>query len=305
MLRRTGLKYESHQWQSRASAFADWDGLSAEVRLHDDTEVPGFVQPDLEVAVAINGTAVVTCHSAGKAHERIARPGTIWICPPGTDVDSVRSRGGSLEVLHLYLSHDLMVRGGLDDFGVVEGAGRIAQVGGVQDPLIEQIARTVHTELTNGKPASRVLISALGLALAARLVQAYVGGRATELGQTEQLGGLSRRRIEQVIHYISSNLQGEITIEGLAAVACLSRFHFARAFKVSTGQSPHQFVAAMRMDRAKELLVNRAVGDVADVLHFSSTRNFVRAFRRVVGQTPGEFVSGLRHDQPPLDRADR
>jgi AraC family transcriptional regulator len=77
----------------------------------------------------------------------------------------------------------------------------------------------------------------------------------------------------------------------MASEACLSRFHFARAFKASTGQAPHQYVSAERLERAKSLLIqgDRSLLDIALSLNFSSQSNFTRAFRRIVGQTPGQF----------------
>src|SRR6266853_438141 len=73
----------------------------------------------------------------------------------------------------------------------------------------------------------------------------------------EQLShqGLDRRRLTRVREYIAANLEGDLTIAQLANVACLSRFHFARAFKTAVGQPPHQYVSAHRLERAKEMLM--------------------------------------------------
>ena len=88
-----------------------------------------------------------------------------------------------------------------------------------------------------------------------------------------------------------ANLEGDLTIDHLASIACLSRFHFARAFKAAIGQSPHQYVSAKRLERAKALLVrgDESLVDIALALNFSSQANFTRAFRHVTGRTPGQF----------------
>ena len=103
--------------------------------------------------------------------------------------------------------------------------------------------------------------------------------------------GLDRRRLTRVREYIAANLEGDLTIAQLAKVACLSRFHFARAFKAAVGQSPHQYVSARRLEHAKEMLMrgDQPLLDIAIALNFSSQANFTRAFRVGTGMTPGRF----------------
>src|ERR1700722_2794991 len=100
-----------------------------------------------------------------------------------------------------------------------------------------------------------------------------------------------RRRLTRVREYIAANLEGDLTIAQLAKVACLSRFHFARAFKTAVGQPPHQYVNAHRLERAKEMLMrgDQSLLDIAIALNFSSQANFTRAFRLGTGMTPGQF----------------
>jgi AraC family transcriptional regulator len=71
----------------------------------------------------------------------------------------------------------------------------------------------------------------------------------------------------------------------------LSRFHFARAFKAAVGQSPHQYVSAQRLERAKEMPTrgDQSLLDITVALSFSSQANFTRAFRVGAGMTPGQF----------------
>jgi AraC family transcriptional regulator len=68
------------------------------------------------------------------------------------------------------------------------------------------------------------------------------------------------------------------------------------AFKAAIGQSPHQYVSAKRLDRAKALLIrgDEPLVDIALALKFSCQANFTRAFRQVTGQTPGQFRAEFR-----------
>ena len=97
---------------------------------------------------------------------------------------------------------------------------------------------------------------------------------------------------------ISSMLElgSDITVADLAEVACLSRFHFLRAFKVATGVTPHRYLSDLRLDHAKALLRQGdiSLGDLAQACRFTSQANFSRAFRRAVGMSPGAYRRAMR-----------
>lgn len=103
--------------------------------------------------------------------------------------------------------------------------------------------------------------------------------------------GLDRRRLFRVLDYVEANLEGDLTLDRMASIACLSRFHFARAFKQAVGQSPHRYVSARRLERAKALLIDgdRPLVDIALALSFSGQANFTRAFTQATGLAPGQF----------------
>jgi AraC family transcriptional regulator len=69
-----------------------------------------------------------------------------------------------------------------------------------------------------------------------------------------------------------------LTIARLAAVACLSRFHFSRAFKAAVGRSPHHYVSAKRLELAQQLLEkgDQPLAHIALTLKFSCQANFNR-----------------------------
>src|SRR5262245_16533682 len=61
--------------------------------------------------------------------------------------------------------------------------------------------------------------------------------------------------VERVREYIDRHYASPLTVPRLAKRAGLSTFHFIRAFHATTGQTPHQYVRARRIERAKELLI--------------------------------------------------
>jgi AraC family transcriptional regulator len=109
--------------------------------------------------------------------------------------------------------------------------------------------------------------------------------------------GLPGRALAQAFEFMEFNLSRRLTLGDIAEAACVSRFHFARLFRVSTGHSPMQYLAKLRIERAKALLSGGgdSVCTIADALGFCDQSHFTRVFRRSVGMTPGQFAASARH----------
>ena len=90
--------------------------------------------------------------------------------------------------------------------------------------------------------------------------------------------------------YIEQNLEHNVSLTALAEVAGVSLYHFAKAFKQSTGATPHQYVLRRKIDRAKELLsAKRSVLEASARTGFVDQSHIKKIFRRVVGITPTEY----------------
>jgi AraC family transcriptional regulator len=102
---------------------------------------------------------------------------------------------------------------------------------------------------------------------------------------------LDRRTVDRVTEFVDADLAAMITLDKMADVAALSPFHFARAFKATTGLAPHRFVTARRLETAKTALLtsDTSVVRVAHSVGFSNVSHFRRVFRREFGVAPGEL----------------
>jgi AraC family transcriptional regulator len=199
-------------------------------------------------------------------------------------------------MLHLYLSPHRFSRAAL---GIDLDPLLVASLGyqeSFHDPLLAEIAYAIACELENQTAAGPLLADTLATSLAARLVQNHFGRSAPPVSRPVAPKGLDRRRLARVLDYIEDHLEGDLSLDRLASIACLSQFHFARAFKAAVGQSPHRYVSARRLDRAKTLLAegDKTLVDIALTLNFSGQANFTRAFRDATGQTPGRYRRQLR-----------
>jgi AraC family transcriptional regulator len=91
--------------------------------------------------------------------------------------------------------------------------------------------------------------------------------------------------------YIEEHPAEDIAVADLANVACLSIFHFARAFATTMGVPPHRYVSRRRLESAKDVIATgrASLAEIALDSRFSSQSSFTRAFRRATGMTPAEY----------------
>ena len=114
--------------------------------------------------------------------------------------------------------------------------------------------------------------------------------------QTHLRGGLSPAALRRVQLFVEANLANRIHLQDLAARAALSPYHFARASKTSTGQTPYAFIEERRIARAKTLLADttRPVADIAVETGFGTQSRLTTRFRRRTTFTPAAYRRNRR-----------
>jgi AraC-like DNA-binding protein len=102
---------------------------------------------------------------------------------------------------------------------------------------------------------------------------------------------LQKWRLKRVVEYVENHLPAKIALSDLAAVAGLSRMHFASQFRTATGLRPHEFLLRRRIQRAEELLRNTTMPIVAIALAvgFQTQAHLTTVFKRFAGCTPGRW----------------
>ena len=86
-------------------------------------------------------------------------------------------------------------------------------------------------------------------------------------------------------------MQDDLSLDEMAQSVGLSTAHFARMFRRSTGETPHQFVRRQRVERAKAMLrtPDARVLDVAVACGFKTQQHFAQVFRDLCGISPTEY----------------
>jgi AraC family transcriptional regulator len=95
-----------------------------------------------------------------------------------------------------------------------------------------------------------------------------------------------------VIAAMHGRLGEKLTLQDIADTACLSRFHFSRLFRRSTGRSPIEYLLHARLEHAKTLLRQGGlpISDIAATMGFADQSHLTRHFRRAVGMTPLQYA---------------
>jgi len=161
------------------------------------------------------------------------------------------------------------------------------------DPLVHQIGLALKRALENSGSNSRLYAETMTTALMVHLLQYY---SAQQLTIPTYTGGLSKLKLQQVVDYIHAHLDRDLSLKELAAIVQMSAHYFSQLFKQSTGITPHQYVIHCRIERAKELLMQRklTISDVAKVVGFVDQSHFHRHFKRLVGITPKAFLQQVK-----------
>jgi AraC-like DNA-binding protein len=98
-------------------------------------------------------------------------------------------------------------------------------------------------------------------------------------------------RLRLARDHIDRHYADPLDLERLAAVAGLSKFHFARSFESAYGEPPMRYLTRRRIERAQDLLraANLTVTEVCTVVGYASLGSFSATFTRLVGETPTAY----------------
>lgn len=113
-------------------------------------------------------------------------------------------------------------------------------------------------------------------------------------------GGLAPWQADRTLAWMEERLDIAFTSTEVAAVVGMSAGHFTRAFRVTQGISPRQWVLRRRIERAQGLLMEQdaSLTDIALNCGFSEQSHFTRVFTRIVGVPPGAWRRRLRLIEP-------
>lgn len=101
---------------------------------------------------------------------------------------------------------------------------------------------------------------------------------------------------QRVIGFLEQHLSEPITLDRLASLVHVSKFHLSHAFKQATGYSPIDYLIDLRMNQARLLLATTKlpVARVAEAVGLPNSQYFGKLFKRRMGVTPGAYRRAAR-----------
>ena len=218
-----------------------------------------------------------------------ARRDTITVIPAGSSSrwDIFRP----LNVVHLYLPKASLERVALE--AGTAAPNDLLERSAHPDPVASRLLLSAADMLEGSAALDALFRQQIMDLLATRLLVAHAG---LPLAVKPVVGGLSSPALRRSIDRLQSDSDADISLAALAAEAGLSRFHFCRAFKESTGLSPHNWLRQHRLEHAMNMLrdTDEPIFSIAVALGYSTQNAFTAAFRRLVGETPSSWRKGLR-----------
>jgi AraC family transcriptional regulator len=266
-----------------------WEGIAVEWERVAPFELEPQGYPEHRIGLVLNRCSELIRKEDGLLHKLSIERGDLFIAPAGQEIGY--RWNSQLELVSLLLEpaflEEIAARTMDLDGSRVELIGQAK----FRDPLVSAIALTLHRELECESPGSRLLVDSLTQALAVHLLRVHASFPVREIK-----GSLPRWRLRRALAYIEEHLSENISLAQLAeAAGNVSRYHFARLFKQSTGYSPYRYLVRRRIRQAQSMLRGQkriSMGEIAFFCGFGDQSTFSRVFRQVTGCTPKAYRDG-------------
>jgi AraC family transcriptional regulator len=191
------------------------------------------------------------------------------------------------DIIRFYISE-----ASLRELAQNEGNGRAKSLVSLQlgayDKVMHGLALALSNSLELAHERSALFVDHIALAFYAHVTDSYGNIIVPDAAVPGQLAPWQLRRS---IEFIAAHLDGDPTIGQLARQCGLSSGYFARAFRRTTGVTPHQWLIRKRVERAQELLLRGQMGlaEIAVICGFVDQSHFSRVFVKFGGISPGRW----------------
>ncbi|MEM8750787.1 MAG: AraC family transcriptional regulator [Pseudomonadota bacterium] len=222
-----------------------------------------------------------------------ARKGVWTLVPP--DKQPQANTSGIWEVMHIYLPVTFMEEAVQAETGT-DALQRVSQkcAGVMSARPVADLARRFFAEMKSPGALKNMMLEGLGTQLAATLIRNHgTSGRSAPLDAKN--ARLTPRSVRLVTDYVMDHLDQPVLVSELAEELKLSRYHFARAFTETTGQTPKSIILEIKMNAAMQLLqdTGKSITEIAMQVGYSDSSHFSRVFGAYTGMTPRLFRTSV------------
>ena len=157
-----------------------------------------------------------------------------------------------------------------------------------QDATLSGLLRVLLPVLDRPAEMSTLFLDQLALAIGTCVAERYGERPMSKATRNRRLSRSQEARAKEMLR---SGLEGNLSIADVADACQLSRSYFTNAFRQTIGQTPHQWVLAQRVQRARELLVSSELhlAEIATACGFADQSHLTRVFSRATGLPPAQW----------------
>ncbi|MGY1641249.1 helix-turn-helix domain-containing protein [Geodermatophilus sp. SYSU D00703] len=270
---------------------AGWEGVSVRGYRYGPSDV--LVPPlrDHAVVAYRRGTTPMRRRVSATWTSGDLRPGDVSLLTRAVESHWVWPR--DIEVVHVYLTQDELARTCRQMYERDVEDVELHDTVKAEDPAIHRTVMQIAQEAVQGASGSKLMVDSLSCQLAVQILRKHAHVLFRESGGSD---GLTFEQDRAVRDHVHEHLGETLSLDDLAAVAGLSRFHFARKFRTTFGTTPHAFVLQQRVERARTLLERTGdlLPDIAASCGFADQPHLTREFKKRIGVTPGRYRSRQR-----------
>jgi AraC-like DNA-binding protein len=213
---------------------------------------------------------------------------------PAQEYLRIRMRKTKKQCRVLLLTIGPMVLSRLNDDGHHITNGTLGRQIAVDDRTLSQALAAIQHEIDSPGANSRFYVETFLMLALNRLIQCSSNVTSPQQ-QLSSKGGLPNWRLKRALKLLEGDLSKTPSLSEVAESIHLHPTSFCRAFKQSTGLSPHRYLLVHRIECAKEMMNdhNRTLTQIALDCGFSSSSQFSVVFRRIMGVSPRKYRRSL------------
>jgi AraC-like DNA-binding protein len=219
----------------------------------------------------------------GHEHPLLLNPGGVMLAHMENQ-PSIRFHA-DFQFLRCWIAKETLDEMAEETFGRASPGLRRPEFGTV-DPVLFHLSAAIVPLLSRGALSDQLLVDQLAVALHNRLAASY-SGAPIDL-RSESRGGLAPWQERRAKDFIRAHLDRGVTLQQIASQCGVSASHFSRAFKQTTGRTPHRWLLERRVESSKIDLTDPdlPMSEIGRRHGFSDPSHFSRVFSNLTGQTP-------------------
>lgn len=184
-----------------------------------------------------------------------------------------------------------LTRATLDEFAdgsLLQPTPALHCLPGTLDPLLGAVGEALVCAMREPAPAARLYLDQLAAALVGKILASYSPAGAASARPRGALSPWQERRAKE---FLAANLAEDVSLDDVARECRLSPGHFSKAFKRTTGKSPHFWLTERRVIAAQSLLrgSDMALAEIALACGFGDQSHLTRVFHKRTGCAPGQW----------------